>query len=230
MGGWLEIHAACLAPLPMPAAKKKSAKKSVSKPAGKAPAKPSAAAAGPRMLQLKVVLVGSNPPIWRGLLVPTDLPLEMFHHTLQFAMGWEDCHMHQFIQGKTTYVSRMVGVDEDYGECDEGLFTVGNLLGGRARTLFYVYDFGDSWVHHITREKILPLDPAKVHPECLAGELACPPEDCGGIFGYYHMLEVVGNPRHPEHEDIVSWIGRKFDPAAFDLAKTNRTLRGIELC
>jgi hypothetical protein len=76
-------------------------------------------------------------------------------------------------------------------------------------------------------EKILPPDPAVHYPVCIAGKRACPPEDCGGIWGYDNFLEAIQNPDHPEHEEFVEWIGGSFDPEAFDIEDVNRALRRI---
>jgi len=37
----------------------------------------------PEIYQLKVILLGTSPPIWRRLLVPADLTLAQLHDVLQ---------------------------------------------------------------------------------------------------------------------------------------------------
>lgn len=96
------------------------------------------------------------------------------------------------------------------------------------RTKFrYDYDFGDGWQHELVVEKILPPDPSARYPVCLDGKLACPVEDSGGTWGYYEKLEIVKNPKHPEHADIVAWMPEDFDPTAFDVDAVNEVLRGM---
>ena len=89
----------------------------------------------------------------------------------------------------------------------------------------YEYDFGDSWIHEILVEKILPPEPKKRYPVCLKGKRACPPEDVGGPWGYADFLEAIRDPDHPEHEEYLEWAGEDFDPEAFDLDEVNRALR-----
>ena len=93
--------------------------------------------------------------------------------------------------------------------------------------LIYEYDFGDSWEHELLVEKILPLEEGKRYPVCLTGKRACPPEDCGGIWGYASLLEAIRDPEHPEHEEMVDWVGGEFDPEAFDLDEVNRELQNL---
>lgn len=89
----------------------------------------------------------------------------------------------------------------------------------------YEYDFGDSWEHQILVEKILPPEPGGQYPVCLAGKRACPPEDCGGIWGYDELLETIRDPLHEEYESMMEWLGGSFDPEEFDDDLVNRLLR-----
>ncbi len=91
----------------------------------------------------------------------------------------------------------------------------------------YEYDFGDSWIHAIKLVKSHPVDAFRHTPCCLDGANAAPPDDCGGIPGYYHLLEVIANKKHPEHRDLLDWLDGPFDPAAFDCDAINRRLRAI---
>jgi hypothetical protein len=93
--------------------------------------------------------------------------------------------------------------------------------------LIYEYDFGDSWEHELLVEKILPLEAGKHYPICLTGKRACPPEDCGGIWGYASLLAAIRDPEHPEHDEMVEWGGDEFDPEAFDLDEVNRELHHL---
>jgi hypothetical protein len=93
--------------------------------------------------------------------------------------------------------------------------------------LIYEYDFGDSWEHELLIEKILPPEAGKRYPVCLTGKRACPPEDCGGIWGYASFLEAIQDPQHPEHEEMVEWVGGKFNPEAFDLDEVNREIQNL---
>lgn len=177
------------------------------------------------LYQMRITLVDSDPPIWRQLLVASDTTLYRLHHIIQNALGWEDAHLHQFIVGEVYYG---VPHPEDWHEVkDERDIKLSQIVPGEPFMFIYEYDFGDSWLHAIQIEKILPPDPSRRLPVCLAGERACPPEDAGGIWGYTGLLEAIQDPTHEEHEDYLDWIGGDFDPEAFDLDETNTRLRGL---
>lgn len=97
-----------------------------------------------------------------------------------------------------------------------------------ARAKFvYVYDFGDSWDHQIVVEKVLPAEPGVRYPICTDGKRAGPPEDCGGVWGYAELLDIIQDPTHPEYEERMEWLGKGFDPEAFDLAAINSVLMRV---
>ena len=172
--------------------------------------------------QVKVSLIGAKPPIWRTVLVPSDLGLSAFHNVIQIAMGWEDSHLHQFIANEKFY-----GIPEDeFGMEmeDESKYKLSQLLKNEKDTITYEYDFGDGWEHKILLEKVLPYDSKTALPICIKGKRACPPEDCGGIWGYEELLETFSNPNHPEHVEMLEWLGGEFDPEEFDLEEINEDL------
>jgi len=172
--------------------------------------------------QIKISLIGAKPPIWRTFLVPSDLRLEAFHNVIQIVMGWTDSHLHQFIANNVFY-----GIpDDEFGmEIEnEAKFKLFHLLKKEKDTIKYEYDFGDSWEHKILLEKIFPFDTKTALPVCIKGKRACPPEDCGGIWGYEDLLETISNPKHPDHEDMLDWLGGEFDPEEFDLEEINGNL------
>lgn len=176
--------------------------------------------------QLKITLKGSKPPIWRRILVPSNIDLGEFHGILQIVLGWTDSHLHQFISGRTMYGTPVdeFGVDLEM-ECeDETKYKLSQLLKRGKDSLNYEYDFGDGWEHKIVLEKILPYDGSVKVPTCIKGKRACPLEDCGGIWGYDNLLEVIKDPSHPEHREMLEWIGGEFDPEFFDIEETNSTL------
>ena len=172
--------------------------------------------------QIKISLIGVKPPIWRTVLVPSNLGLGPFHGVIQVAMGWTDSHLHQFIANQVFY-----GIPDDDFELemeDETKYKLSQLLKKEKDTITYEYDFGDSWEHKILLEKIFPFDTKTVLPVCIKGKRACPPEDCGGIWGYEELLETISNPKHPDHEDMLKWLGGELDPEEFDLEEINGDL------
>ena len=172
--------------------------------------------------QIKITLIGAKPPIWRTVLVASDIDLEAFHDVIQLAMGWTDSHLHQFIANNVFY-----GIpDDDFGMEieDESKYKLSQLLSKEKDTIKYEYDFGDSWEHKILLEKILPFATKTALPVCIKGKRACPPEDCGGIWRYEELLETISNPKHPDYKDMLEWLGGEFDPEEFDLEAINEDL------
>ncbi len=172
--------------------------------------------------QIKISLIGAKPPIWRTVLVPSNLKLAAFHDVIQVAMGWTESHLHQFIANQVFY-----GIPDDEFELemeDETKYKLSQLLKKEKESLIYEYDFGDSWEHKILLEKILPFDTKTALPVCIKGKRACPPEDCGGIWGYEELLKTISDPKHPEREDMLEWLGGEFDPEEFDLEGINEDL------
>jgi len=188
-------------------------------------------AAGPSftehdVLELKVSLKNCETGVERTVLVRADITFGMLHYILQVAMGWGDHHLHEFKLGKTR-----VGMEQEYDffaddevllEEDHRLFELLSACNGK---FVYWYDFGDDWMHDI-KAKVIP--PAKAEgkklPTCRAGTGACPPEDCGGVWGYAEMLEDLRTGSKTRKEELREWLGGKFDPEAFDLKAVDRAL------
>lgn len=171
--------------------------------------------------QLKITLKRSKPPIWRRVQVRSEITLARLHDVIQIAMGWTDSHLHQFLVHGEAYSQPDFEMDELNPEVsDENNVPLWRLVGLRD-SFVYEYDFGDDWEHVIVVEKVLPVGEGILYPRCLAGKRACPPEDVGGIWGYQDFLIAINNPTHPEHREMLEWVGGAFDPAAFDLADVN---------
>ena len=107
---------------------------------------------------------------------------------------------------------------------DENAVTLGEVCPKVKSKLIYEYDFGDGWGHTIEVQKIVEPAPGVEYPVCLTGKKACPPEDCGGVWGYYDMIEAISDPDHERHEELSEWLGGEFDPEAFDLEEVNAIL------
>lgn len=177
---------------------------------------------------LRIELEEVEPPVWRSLIIPKSASLGWLHAVIQVAMGWTNSHLHQFRLGDQTFSDPRFNLNEFEGDppvTDEKTVTVGQFLTGQIPALVYEYDFGDSWSHLLT---FRPLNegeyPIENRAVCLEGRRACPPEDCGGSPGYEDFLEAIGDKRHPEHDAMKRWIGRPYDPEAFEVDKVNRCL------
>jgi len=179
-----------------------------------------------KIFQIQIALKGFKPKIWRRILIPSDLLLSDFHMVIQITMGWTNSHLHQFIKNRTFYTLRMQDdvLWDEMDNVDYKKMKISDLLKKEKEKIVYEYDFGDSWEHDIILEKILPIDNNLKYPICLTGKMNCPPEDCGGVWGYSDMLEVLKNPDHEEYESYIEWLGEEFDPEFFDKNEINKWL------
>ncbi|MGH9001489.1 MAG: plasmid pRiA4b ORF-3 family protein [Acidimicrobiia bacterium] len=163
--------------------------------------------------QLKATILGTKPPIWRRVVVPEDTTLARLHDVLQATFGWWDCHLHEFEIDGVRY--GMDDGDDWNPPKDERRARLRNLVEADSSFLYW-YDFGDDWRHKVVVEKVLPAQAGVTYPACTGGRRACPPEDCGGPWGYQSFLEAISDPVHEEHESMLEWVGGTFDPEAFD--------------
>ncbi len=179
-----------------------------------------------KIYQIKANLKDSRPNIWRRILIPSDLLMSDFHYVLQSTMGWFNAHLHQFIYDGEYYTQKLPDnfMMDDFGIDYEGM-KVSDFLSREKDKMVYEYDFGDGWRHDIVLEKITDADPKQYYPVCIKGKMNCPPEDCGGVWGYANMLEILSDPKHEQYEEISEWIGGDFDPNYFNLDEINDFLR-----
>jgi hypothetical protein len=176
--------------------------------------------AGNGIVSLKVTLHGTRPPIWRRLLMPGAMTLADLLEAIQAAMGRRDSHLHAFDIGGRQYGDRRT-VDD---VADENRLTLGGTLQSGIARFTYTYDFGDNWEHTVIIEKRAPANAATAYPACVAGKRNCPPEDCGGVWGYQRLLAILADPAHPEHAELLEWTGGEFDPEEFDVERANTVL------
>lgn len=174
-----------------------------------------------KQYQLRVTLIGIDPPVWRRVRVPGDCTLDRLHRILQDLMGWQDAHLHDFcVSGR--FYGRLLP-DEDAEELlDERAFRL-DRLAKKGTRLRYRYDFGDDWAHEILVERVHAAVAGAPAVECLDGARAGPPEDSGGPPGYEMLLRLRTRSEHPGHAEMRERFG-DFDPEAFDRAAVNRRL------
>lgn len=177
--------------------------------------------------QFKISLSGTKPLVWRRFQVP-ECSLGALHDAIQMVMGWEDAHLHSFIISKESFTMARddVGWMEDCGFLDKEEYLLRDVIPATAREFRfrYEYDFGDSWLHEVVLEKRLTGEETLAKPVCLGGKNACPPEDCGGIWGYEDMKAALQDEGHERHEDFVEWGMEDFDPTGFSVEETNAEL------
>ncbi len=179
-----------------------------------------------RIYQIQIALRRFKPKIWRRILVTENLSLSDFHKIIQTSMGWTNSHLHHFIKDRTYYSPKMAEDDfwDDGYNVDYKKMIISDIMKSVKEKVIYEYDFGDSWEHDIILENILPFDSKLKYPLCTKGKMSCPPEDCGGIWGYADMLEVLKNPKHKEYKELKEWIGEDYDPEYFDINEVNELL------
>jgi hypothetical protein len=171
--------------------------------------------------ELKVTVLETDPAIWRRVLVPRSLTLDQLHRVLQVVVGWENRHLYEFEIKARSFGPIDEDVPEDLGDATE--VEVRDVVSS-GDTLFYDYDFGDAWRLEIEVASASASEESRPWPVCSGGERAGPPEDCGGPDGYAELLEVLADPAHEDHEELLSWVGKGFDPASFSPVTVNAAL------
>ena len=163
------------------------------------------------IIEIKVTLEDIEPAVTRTLQVPGTIRLDRLHLTLQAAMGWTNSHLYMFEAGGATW-----GLpDPDFGGDDlpANKTTLAQVIEDTgARTIRYIYDFGDNWEHKLRIGKVSDPVPGELYPRLKDISGRCPPEDVGGFPGYAEFLEAMADPNHPEHEHLTQWCGDTFDP------------------
>ena len=166
--------------------------------------------------QFKITLSHITPPIWRRIQVPADITLHRFAATLITAMGWYGGHLHQFFIDGKRYGSSDMEFTDDLEIIDEREVRLKDIVDQGIKQFIFEYDFGDGWDHLVKLEEVVDSEKGVKYPRCIKGARNCPPEDCGGPHGYADFLEAIRDPKHPEHESMLEWIGGDFDPEEFD--------------
>jgi Plasmid pRiA4b ORF-3-like protein len=134
--------------------------------------------------QLRIVLAGISPTIWRRLLVSSETTIAQLHHYIQVAFDWSGEHLHRFrIPGKDYGIAYCGGIS--FNDNPHAV----PLSRFRVRNLFrYEYDFIANWRVDIRLEQILSQD-ARVLPVCVDGRSAAPGEEYVGALAYLQRLD-----------------------------------------
>lgn len=190
----------------------------------------------------------TKPPVWRRVVVPSETTFHMFHYIIQLAFGWENSHLYSFSPkgyGSHPWIEVSDGDyddddDDDFDDDDDDDYDydddddddderktakeikLSDIFDEKGQTFIYIYDFGDDWKHKITLEEIDKTNISPL-PKLIDGKGACPPEDCGGVWGYEDLKEALSDKDHPEHRDMKEWFYGDaddetiWDPNEFDL-------------
>jgi hypothetical protein len=203
----------------------------MSTPLHKAPGKPATTrkARSAEVYQLRIDLRGlKSPKVWRRIVVPVNIKLSLLHPVLLSTMGWRGGHLHEFMFAQGNYTRMDCDLDLHAHVQDESRVSLRQALQG-STTFTWLYDWGDSWYHKVkverTADLVIPLE----HPMCVTGQGACPPDDVGGVPGYEDFIEAMADPAHPEHDELLSWHGGPFDPAAFSVTDVQQRLDEVRL-
>ena len=176
-----------------------------------------------QLVQLKISLEKTKPAIWRRIIVDSSISFFELHHTIQLVMGWTNSHLFEFkVNG---YTLGRLSQEPEFNEklIDSCTATLEPVLS-ESEKFSYIYDFGDYWKHEILVEGFFSKEPGKTYPACIEGELCCPPEDCGGIPGFYHLQEISKNKKHPEYKETLTWLGKSNSFEHFDKERVNKSL------
>ncbi len=179
-----------------------------------------------KILQLKIVIMGTRPPVWRTILIENTATYADLHDAIQHSFGWTDSHLHEFRSRNTTIGRHHKELDEpeNRADFDSKKTMLLQFLEKPGDKIDYNYDFGDDWQHKIRLEKIIPHKKGQKYPVCIGGAMACPPDDCGGIYGFEDFKKAVSDKKHPEHKEMLEWAGGYFDPEEFSVEDANARL------
>jgi hypothetical protein len=166
---------------------------------------------------LRIELQDIKSLIWRRVAVPTSMNLKAVHGVIQAVMGWLDCHLWQF-EGNGRKYSLVVPDDPDWNDriTDAAKITLATLVADGMTDMTYVYDMGDNWQHRIVVEKVSSAATGARYPQFLGGERRCPPEDCGGVPGYYEFLDNIASRQSKKRKAALDWYGGPYDPDDID--------------
>ncbi len=182
-----------------------------------------------KVLQLKINLKESKPNIYRVIYFPANANFMQLHTAIQLAMGWSGYHLYQFYKGRDASIGLPNEYDDDVLDIRET--NVDLYLKNVKDSIIYEYDFGDSWIHNVVVEKVFDTLNIPHLPYCKTAKMACPFEDCGGIWGFMHVLQVLKNPKHEDFEEIYECYGNEeeeFDPTLIDIEAINSDFENFE--
>lgn len=181
----------------------------------------------PKLIVLEIVLANTDPKIWRKLIVSSDTTFHKLHHIIQLAMGWKNAHIFEFTIDDFT-IGEIYPVVPDNPNINSKAITLHDIHPKVGLQINYLYDMGDNWKHTLTILNIDYLKPVKQIPYCITGKLNCPPEDCGGIKGFYEFVSIITNIRHKEFRAYFEWYRGFYNPEKYSTTAINKKLLDID--
>ena len=183
----------------------------------------------PKKSTLRIELENSEPLIWRELEVPSNLCLTSLAQAILLAFGWNEDHLHQFLESrKNHYATSMneLGGTLYPGTKDGSRYGVSHLLKKQGDSVLFEYDYGDSWYHKVKLKSVADYaDYETKAVRLIGGANACPPDDCGGIYRYRHLVELMQKkPQSSELSEFYDWMGCKWDPEFFPMDETAKAV------
>jgi len=183
------------------------------------------------ILQLHISLQNSDPVIYRTVQVKPETSFFELHHIIQIAMGWQNYHLFEFnLDGYRVGAIEETEKGNGYGSdqvLDANTIMLKDIVSCKQDSFLYTYNFGNSWTNNITLKKSVHKEKKIYYPVCIDGQLNCPPEDCGGIPGFYYILSIIQDKKHAEYKETLQWVGKKYDPSLFDKDKINKQLKQL---
>ena len=164
----------------------------------------------------KIDLINTEPLVSRTIKVSSETTLYLMHHIIQTVMGWENRHLYEFSINNLRFADSRL-VDEDFGDItDVKKDLLEDVFPKTGATAIYLYDFGDGWKHQLELIEISNAPQNELLPSLVSGQNACPPEDCGGVYRFREIIEILADSTHEEYESVVEWLGPKFNPIQFN--------------
>lgn len=180
-----------------------------------------------KIARVRVALKDLEPEIWRRVDVPLGQNLKGLHDVIQAVFGWQDQHLFEFQIAGKRYGIPNPEWDEERKVLQAKSIRLADVISKGINRFSYTYDFGDNWEHTIAIEAVADGDPAIKYPHFVDGARRGPPEDVGGLPGFFDFVEAVLDPRHPEHRNLLKWYGGPYVPDDIGLLDIRRRLGAI---
>jgi len=179
--------------------------------------------------RLKITLDHVKPAVLRRVEVPFDISLDRLHQVIQGAMGWTNSHLYEIRAGGIGWSTPLPDLDGASDFLDARKAKLDDVIEDiGAKTLRYIYDFGDGWEHTIKVERLADHEPGMLYPRLTEASGRCPPEDVGGPWDYAEFLEAMNDPKHERHDELAGWIDEdQFDPTAVDANRLARSVTAL---